>query len=141
MDELLKGPVSQWDIAALQGEVLGALQAMSTSGDAQLVDGRAIAVKASPERGNSTHLAVGVAALPPAYTTVPHTHEAEEVAIVLSGSGAIEIVGVEHPVKAGDVVLTPPNAPHRTRADASSALVLLWVYAPAGSERRWMQAE
>src|SRR5438552_3598241 len=81
------GPFApSWQLDDLAAEILGAL-ASGGSGDGKVIDGRALAVKASPMRENSSKITVGTAALPPDFSTRPHSHDAEEVAIFLSGSG------------------------------------------------------
>jgi len=101
-----------------------------------LFEGRWVGVLASPENETSRHLAVGMSVLPAKYATPPHSHEAEEVAIILEGTGRIEVGDDSFDVAPGSVVLAPPDAPHRTIAH--EALTILWVYAPAGSEQRWI---
>lgn len=128
-----------WHTKALAEEVTVALNTGGRFADGVTVDGRAIAVKASPLLGNATNLAIGTAALPAGYSSPAHTHQAEEVALIVSGSGIVEIAGRPHRVEAGSLLLTPANAPHTTHADAGSeGLVIIWIYAPAGSEARWL---
>ena len=130
-----------WDLEALRAEILEALR-QGAAGDGQVIDGRALAVKASPMKGNASKIVVGTAALPPGFSTRPHSHEAEEVAIFLSGSGTVDIDGVAHRVRAGTVLLTPSNAPHVTHSDPGEEhLVVLWFYAPPGSEARWIEPD
>lgn len=132
-------PAAQWQLDDLRAEISEALST-GASGDARLIEGRAIAVKASPFRANSTRIVVGTSALPPGFVTTPHSHEAEEVAVFLSGSGTVEIDGVANRVAAGTVLLTPSNAVHVTYSDpGSTPLVALWFYAPPGSEARWLE--
>lgn len=102
------------------------------------IDGRIVGVLASPELGNAQRLAVGVSMLPAGVATPPHSHVAEEIAIVVAGSGTIVIGSERVTVRAGDVVRTPSEVVHETIADDDSTLHILWVYAPAGSENRWL---
>jgi quercetin dioxygenase-like cupin family protein len=127
-----------WTFEDLRQEIVTSL-AQGGFGDGRIVDGRTVAVKASPARGNSAKIVIGTAALPPGYRTPPHSHDAEEVAVVLSGGGGIDIDGVEHPVEAGSVVLAPANSQHATFAHPDTELVVLWFYAPPGSEARWLR--
>ena len=134
-------PVPSWTVDELRAEILAALQTGST-GDGTVIDGRALAVKASPLRENASKIVVGTAALPAGFSTRPHSHSAEEVAVVLSGSGRVEIDGVPHALAPGTVQLTPADAVHVTHSDpGSSPLVVLWFYAPPGSEARWVEPE
>lgn len=127
-----------WTFEELRQEIVTSL-ARGGFGDGRMVDGRTVAVKASPARGNSSKIVVGTAALPPGYRTPPHSHESEEVAVVLSGSGGIDIDGVEYPVEPGSVVMAPANSQHVTFAHPEAELVVLWFYAPPGSEARWLR--
>ena len=83
-----------------------------------------------------------MAALPPGFTTRAHSHAAEEVAVFLRGSGRVEIDGVPHRVEAGTVLVTPSDLVHVTHSDpGGEPLVVLWFYAPPGSEARWVEPE
>ena len=117
------------------------LQMLADGGDdrSALIEGRILSVKATPENGSSSKMAVGMAVLLADYEVPAHHHEAEELATILSGSGAIIIDGVEHPVSAGDVVLTPSNSVHITKSGPEGPMVVFWTYAPAGSENRWLE--
>ena len=53
----------------------------------------------------------------------------------------IVIDGTDYPVSAGSVVLTPALSEHVTIASDSGPLVVWWVYAPAGSEQRWLDED
>lgn len=125
------------DLNRLVEEALAALEAGGTS-DAPLVDGRIVAVHASPETATSERMAMGISALPPGYSTPPHNHDAEEFALVVHGSGSITIEDEVIPVQAGSVVVTPPGTTHVTTAADDGPLVVYWTYGPAGSERRWL---
>jgi quercetin dioxygenase-like cupin family protein len=131
--------VQQWQLDDLKTEILKTLQTGASSGDGNLIDGRALAVKATPLKATSSEIVVGTAALPPGFSTKPHSHAAEEIALVLSGHGFVEISGVRYPMGRGTLLLTPPNAPHVTHSDPDGPpLVILWFYAPPGSEQRWL---
>ena len=130
----------QYNIQNLDDMVGKALTALEAGGndDFPLIDGRIVAVFASPNASSSEDMALGISALPPAYSTPVHSHRAEEFALVLRGKGAITINGDAIAVGPGSLVVTPPNAPHVTTADASGPMVIYWVYGPAGSENRWL---
>lgn len=106
-------------------------------GDGRLIEGRAMAVQASPDLGNSSRIVMGTSSLPPDFATVPHSHEAEEVAVVLSGSGWVDIDGESHPMEEGTVLFTPSNSAHQTHS-GPDGMTVLWFYAPPGSEVRWL---
>lgn len=118
------------------------LRALSEGGTtgAPLIDGRVMSVRATPVNATSTSMAIGLSVLPPNYAAPPHSHEAEELATVLSGEGTITIDGTAFPVRPGSVVLTPSRSVHVTAAGPESPLVVWWTYAPAGSEQRWLDA-
>ena len=130
-----------WTIDELTAEVLAGLES-GEAGDAKRIDGRALAVKASPMKGKSEYIVTGMAALPPGFTTKAHSHSAEEIAVFLRGSGSVDIDGVRHPVSAGTVLVTPSDLVHVTHSDpGTEPLVVLWFYAPPGSEARWVEPE
>jgi len=129
----------RWTISQLAAEVEGVL-AKGIAGDGQLIEGRAMKVKASPELGNSSRIVMGTSALPPHFSTVPHSHEAEEVAVVISGSGWLDIDGESHPMEVGTVIFASSNLPHTTRS-GPDGLTVLWFYAPPGSEARWLEPD
>lgn len=130
-------PVSVWSHQELVAQGLSALAAGGLPG-APLIDGRILGVRATPADGSAGRMAMGLSVLPAGYATPSHHHEAEEVATVLSGRGSIVIDGTDYPVAAGSVVLTPAMSEHVTIASDDGPLVVWWVYAPAGSEQRWL---
>ena len=131
--------IPKWTFSGLTERIERTL-AGNSGGDGRLIEGRAMAVKASPELGNSAKIVMGTSSLPPDFATVPHSHEAEEVAVILSGSGWVDIDGVSHPMEEGTVLFTPSNSPHQTHS-GPEGLTVLWFYAPPGSEVRWLAGE
>jgi len=129
-----------YEIRDIDRMVDTALAALAAGGTAEypLIDGRVVAVFASPDLGSSADMAMGISALPPDYSTPVHSHRAEEFALVLRGHGKITISGKDIPVGPGSLVVTPPNEPHITTADETGPLVVYWTYGPAGSEKRWL---
>lgn len=125
------------DLNTLAEEGLSALAAGGNS-RFPLIGGRILSVQATPEQETSSDMALGVAVLPPGFSTPDHTHRAEEIAIILRGSGVITIEDEQIEVSEGSVVVTPPHLNHVTTASADGPLVVFWVYAPAGSETRWL---
>lgn len=119
-----------------------AVAALDSGGTARfpLIDGRIVAVLASPDDLTSVEMSMGISVLPAGYSTPMHNHRAEEFAMVISGTGSITIGGEVIAVGPGDVLVTPPDAPHVTTAHAGSRLVVYWSYGPAGSEQRWLEA-
>jgi quercetin dioxygenase-like cupin family protein len=102
------------------------------------VNGRVVAVLGSPEDGTTTSMAFGMSALPKGASTPWHSHEAEEFAYIISGEGRISIGDESVMVSAGEAVITPSNLPHMTSAAADQELIVMWMYAPPGSEVRWL---
>ena len=101
------------------------------------INGRIISVLGTPNDGSSSDMAYGVSLVPAGASTPSHSHRAEELAMILDGSGEINIAGHIHSIRAGDILRTPPNLVHSTKASEEGPLAVLWVYAPAGSEKRW----
>jgi hypothetical protein len=59
-----------------------------------------------------------------------------------AGAGSVEIDGVMHPVRKGTILLTPSEAGHITHSDpGDEPPVILWFYAPPGSELRWIEPD
>ena len=102
------------------------------------VNGRIVAVLGSPEDDTTTRMAFGMSALPKGVSTPWHTHDAEELAYIVSGRGVIAIGSESVIVGPGDAVVTPSDAPHQTTAAPDEDLIVLWMYAPPGSEVRWL---
>jgi quercetin dioxygenase-like cupin family protein len=127
------------DLAALVDGALAVLESGVGTEDFPLIQGRVLAVQASPDLGSSEDMAWGVAALPAGFSAPEHTHRAEEFAMILRGSGTITIEGEVIAVSEGSVVVTPPHLRHLTTAGPEGPMVVYWVYGPAGSEGRWLQ--
>ena len=125
------------DLSVLADEALAALEEGGRPGF-PLIEGRVLAVQVTPDRGTSSDIAMGVAALPSGFSTPDHTHRAEEIATVLRGSGCITIEDTTIEVAPGSLVVTPPHAHHVTTAGPDGPMVVFWMYAPAGSEQRWL---
>ena len=71
----------------------------------------------------------GVYVFKPGETAHPeprHVHEVDEVFIFLQGAGIIPIDGVDHPIKAGDVVVVEAGEDHHTRSSVDEPLVAAW---------------
>ena len=91
----------------------------------------------SPELGSASHLAVGLSVFGPHAVAERHSHPAEEVGYVLSGGGIQTVGEVSEEIRAGSVTHVGPGLEHQTTA-GPEGIVQVWVYAPAGSEKRWM---
>ena len=119
-------------------EAVAALDAGGTT-RFPLIDGRIVAVFATPDDSSSARMAMGISVLPPGYSTPAHQHPAEEFAMIIRGTGSITIDEEVIPVAPGDLVVTPPDSVHVTTSGADDQLVIYWSYGPAGSEQRWLQ--
>ena len=134
--------MSKYVVRNIDVMVQEAVAALDSGGTASLplIDGRIVAVFASPDDLTSAAMAMGISALPAGYSTPAHSHPAEEFAMIISGHGSITIEDEIVAVKPGDIVVTPPDAVHVTTSHADSQLVVYWSYGPAGSEQRWLAA-
>jgi quercetin dioxygenase-like cupin family protein len=133
--------VSRYVVRQLQQLADGALAVLESgvgTEDLPIIEGRVMAVQASPQLGSSEDMAWGISALPPGYSVPEHTHRAEEFAMILRGSGIITIEDEQIAVSEGSVVVTPPHLRHLTTAGPDGPMVVYWVYGPAGSEARWL---
>ncbi|MHB8397400.1 MAG: cupin domain-containing protein [Candidatus Limnocylindrales bacterium] len=126
-----------WSLEDLRREMLDALE-QGGHPQGRLVEGRIVAVLATPAAGSATELAFGFSAIPSGKRTEPHSHAAEEIAFVLSGSGTVQINDESFDVNGGSVLLTPSWSVHQTTVTGREPMLSLWVYAPAGSEGRWL---
>lgn len=63
-----------------------------------------------------------------------HIHpDAEEIVVVMCGTGVAVINETETPITAGDVVYITPNAEHEIRNDAEDMLGVLFINVPTGA--------
>ena len=128
-----------WNLPDLQREMLSSL-ARGDHPQGRLVEGRIVAVLATPSAGSATELAFGFSAIPAGKQTELHAHRAEEMAFILSGTGTVQIDDQSFDVGPGSVLLTPSWSHHQTTVTGTSPMLSVWVYAPAGSESRWFPA-
>lgn len=125
-----------------QGDLAKQLESGLKNGDLEMgrwVNGRVIGLLASAASSSAAHFAIGVSAIPAGVSTPEHSHAAEEIAMIMSGSGTIVIDDERVAVTQGDVVLTPPNSIHRTEAGADSPMTVFWIYSQSDSALRWLE--
>ena len=87
-----------WHTSELVADGLDALRNRGAQG-LPFIEGRIMSVKATPHDGSTSHMSLGMSVIPPGYSTPAHSHPAEELATVLSGTGAIVIDGTRHEVR------------------------------------------
>lgn len=71
--------------------------------------------------------------IPPSHRTGTHRHIAEELLLVLDGSGSDDHDGTRHPWQAGDLVCIPPMAAHNHANEGTEVarLASAWSHHPA----------
>ena len=73
--------------------------------------------------------------IPPGHRHVQELHihpDAEELVVVMSGSGTAFLDGESSPVTAGDVIHIPPDTEHEIRNTSDELLGVLFLAAPVG---------
>ena len=73
--------------------------------------------------------------IPPGHRHVQELHihpDAEELVVVMSGSGTAFLDGESSPVTAGDVIHIPPDPEHEIRNTSDELLGVLFLAAPVG---------
>lgn len=126
-----------WDREVLAAEAEAALAAGGHP-SGRFLNGRIVSVMRSPHLSSALDVAVGFSAIPPGRSTEAHNHVAEEIAFIVSGEGYVQIGEDRFEVSPGTTIFTPSDMVHQTTATGSQPLVSTWVYAPAGSELRWL---
>jgi mannose-6-phosphate isomerase-like protein (cupin superfamily) len=82
----------------------------------------------------SRHMTVTWIEVPPGVSQELHSHEeAEQVYVVVKGSGTMSATGDTQSLSEGDLVLIPPATDHSVANDGSSPLALVSVQSPAVS--------
>lgn len=61
---------------------------------------------------NSKLLSISMAKYQGDWKSIPHTHHFSEIFYVIQGSGTFLLDGKVYPIKAGDMVIVPPNVEH-----------------------------
>ena len=111
-----------------QGYVLG-----PTEGEHLILRGGSIFIKVDPSRGSNS-MALGTQQVPMRTGIPTHQHqEADEVLLVLEGTGFGILGDTRVPVEKGSAIFIPKGAWHGLE-NPDSELSLLWVVAPPGLE-------
>jgi mannose-6-phosphate isomerase-like protein (cupin superfamily) len=96
------------------------------------LDGSTIRVLVDARAGGAFKQSLAEATLASGAETRPHFHaRAEEIYVLLEGSGEMEVDGESRTIGPGDAVLIPPGAWHRIRAGEDGELRFLCCCAPA----------
>jgi mannose-6-phosphate isomerase-like protein (cupin superfamily) len=74
-------------------------------------------------------LSVGLFAAPRGHVDTQAPHEQDEVYVVVSGSGVLDVEGVRTPVSAGSVAYVPARVPHHF-LDVTEDLRVVVVFSP-----------
>jgi quercetin dioxygenase-like cupin family protein len=80
------------------------------------------------ERGASQAMSLGIAEILPGATLARHHHAAPEIYYLLSGTGNVEVDGIDYPVAAGAAVFIPGGAPHAFSNTGASTITFVYVF-------------
>ena len=80
------------------------------------------------ERGATQALSLGVAEVPPGATLARHRHAAPEIYYVISGTGSLEVDGMDYLVADGSAVFIPGGAPHAFRNTGAITIAFVYVF-------------
>lgn len=89
---------------------------------------------ATPKLGGS-EISVWTVEIAPGTPATPHQVTREEVFVVLSGTAAVRLAGVEASARTGDAIVVPPNTPFEIRALGSEPLRAVCCL-PVGGQAR-----
>ena len=82
----------------------------------------------------SRHLSVNWLEVPPGVSEELRSHEeAEQVYVVVQGTGTMSATGDSQQLEAGDLAMIPPATDHSVANDGTETLVLVSVQSPAVS--------
>jgi unsaturated pyranuronate lyase len=81
-------------------------------------------------------LNLAVVELEPSSVVPEHSHENEQLGIVLSGSLSFRVGDEVRDLEAGGTYCIPPNVPHEVLRTGSEGAVVLDVFAPARADWR-----
>ncbi|MBP2638659.1 MAG: hypothetical protein H6Q72_4566 [Firmicutes bacterium] len=66
----------------------------------------------------------------------PHTHEYEQVSLVVEGEATFFVGGVAHPMKAGGIIAIPPNIEHYIVVTSKDTPVInMDIFVPKRNDR------
>ena len=76
----------------------------------------------------------------PGYATPMHTHEHEQIGMVVSGKAVLKIGESKMIVKPGDFYTIPANTPHCDKSFGDDPFLVM-VFYPAGENQIWISEE
>jgi quercetin dioxygenase-like cupin family protein len=72
--------------------------------------------------------------------TIPlHSHGQEEVYVIMTGEGIMQIEGLEERVKEGSCIYIDPNSSHHLQNTSDKNMILIFCYAPKATAEHWQQ--
>jgi len=77
----------------------------------------------------------GVTSFNPGVDVPLHSHNVEEMVIILEGEGECELDGEIKPVKTWDTTYVPPGVVHCFRNTGSAQMSIMWVYGSTNVKR------
>lgn len=81
---------------------------------------------------------VGLSIIAPGRVHEEHKHdESEELIVVVGGQGQAKVAGQEFSIAYGSVIDINRGESHGFVNTGQSTLVLLWIYAPPGAEKKF----
>ena len=87
-----------------------------------------------PEVG-ATNISCGIAVFPPGRAIPLHTHDVEEVVVILSGEATCVLDEGTQVLHAQDTSYLPAGIPHCFRNDSAEPMSFIWIYAGVNVER------
>ena len=78
----------------------------------------------------------GMSIFPPGTVILEHTHNVEEIVVVIEGTGNAIIDGCRNPVKPISTTWIPAEVPHYFENTGSTNLTILWFYGEIEVVRR-----
>lgn len=83
---------------------------------------------AGPEHGSQAMIN-GVSTFEPGTAIPLHTHNCDEIVVVIEGDGECELDGEVYPVRPYDTTFAPAGVPHCFRNTSQARMRILWTYA------------
>ena len=77
--------------------------------------------------------------VPPGGGPGPHRHDLEESFVVLEGEMEVTFRGKKSPVRAGETVNVPANAPHQFHNTSAKPVRMISVCSPAGNDSFFLE--